>query len=283
VGYASGFLANAQRVGNDLPGAEETFARAWKLWRAGAGADPRGLLAEWRLLDREASLHRDRRQFAEALARLDRALAAAPREAAGRILMNKAVALEHMGEAEWAIEALREAAPLVDGRREPRILFGLRFNLIVNLCHLGRYEEAETLLPEVQELAVALRKELDLVRVTWLRGKIAAGLGRGEEARQCFEQVRREFTAREMAYDCALVTLELAALYLEQGRTHEVRALAEEMLWIFRAQGVHREAVAAIQVFRDAAREEAATVELARRVVLFLCRAQHDPELRFEG
>ena len=133
--------------------------------------------------------------------------------------MNKAVTLEQMGEAERAIEALREAAPLVDGRREPRLLFGLRFNLIVNLCHLRRYAEAAALLPEVQELAVALRKELDLLRVVWLKGKIEAGLGWDEEARIAFEQVRGEFTAREIAYDCALVTLELAVLLLEQGHT----------------------------------------------------------------
>jgi tetratricopeptide (TPR) repeat protein len=281
-GYTLGFLANAQRVGGDLPTAEATFARAWKLWDAGAGSD-QGLLAEWRLLDREASLYRDRRQFAKALDRLDRALAAAPRRYAGRILMNKAVAFEHMGKADHAIEALREAAPLIDSRREPRLPCVLRFNLIANLCHLGRYAEAETLLPEVQELALALRKELDLVRVVWLKGKVAAGLGHGEEARAAFEQVRRDFTAREIAYDCALVTLELAALLLDQGHVRDVRSLAEEMLWIFRAQEVHREALAALQVFCDAACREAASAELARRVALFLHRAQHDPQLRFEG
>jgi hypothetical protein len=188
-----------------------------------------------------------------------------------------------MGEAESAIEALRQAAPLVDGRRDPRLLFALRFNLIANLCRLKRHAEAQELLPEIQELAVALRKELDLVRVVWLRGKIAAGLGCDGEARAAFEQVRRDFTARGMAYDCALVSLELAALLLEQGHAREVRVLAGEMLWIFQAQRVHREALAALQVFCDAARQEEASAELARRVVLFLQRAQHDPGLRFEG
>jgi transcriptional regulator with XRE-family HTH domain/tetratricopeptide (TPR) repeat protein len=281
-GYTLGFLANAQRVSGDLPGAEATFARAWKLWEAGVGSD-QGLLAEWRLLDREASLLRERRRFGDALDRLHRALSTAPRQLAARILMNQAVLLEQMGEAELAIEALRKAAPLVDERQDPRLPCVLRFNLIVNLCHLGRYTEAEVLLPEVQKLALALRKELDLVRVVWLKGKITAGLERGEEARAAFEQVRRDFTTREMAYDCALVTLELAALLLEQGHTREVRTLAEEMLWIFRTQGVHREALAALQVFCDAARRDAASVELARRVALFLHRAQHDPQLRFEG
>jgi transcriptional regulator with XRE-family HTH domain len=278
-GYALAFVANAQRVAGFLPIAEETFLRAWKLWNAGAGS---GLLAEWRLLDREASLLRDQRQFNDALDRLDRALAVAPRTSVGRILMNKAFALEQMGEAKRAIGVLQEASPLIDGRREPRLFFGLRFNLVTNLLHLDRFEEAAELLPEVQRLALALRKELDVVRGVWLKGKIEAGLGHGAEARAAFEQVRREFTTRENAYDCARVTMDLAVLLLEQGPTGKVRDLAREMLWIFRSQGLSNEALAALKIFCDAARNDAATVELARRVALFLELAQRDPNLRFE-
>lgn len=280
-GYALAYLANARRVAGDLPGAEETLDRAWKLWKAGAIADP-GLLEEWRLLALEASLHRDRRRFREALDRLDKAQAAAPPEAIGRILVKKAATLDQMGEAERTIEVLREAAPHVDGQREPRLLFGLRFILAANLCQLGRNEEAEMLLPEVRALAMALRKELDLVRVVWLDGKVAAGLGHQAEAAVKFEQVRREFTAREIAWDSALVTLDLAALYLKDGRTREVRALAEEMVWIFRSQGVHREALAALQLFFNAAWQETATEEMARKIGQYLHRVQKDPELRFE-
>jgi hypothetical protein len=46
--------------------------------------------------------------------------------------------------------------------------------------------------------------------------------------------------------------------------------------------GVQPEALAAIGIFCEAARREAATVELARRVIRFLDRSQHDPELKFE-
>ena|ERR1700681_1930628 len=43
-----------------------------------------------------------------------------------------------------------------------------------------------------------------------------------------------------------------------------------------------REALAALQIFCDAAKRETATVEMTRQVVKFLYRAQHDPEMRFE-
>jgi tetratricopeptide (TPR) repeat protein len=282
LGYTLAFLANARRVACDLPGAEAAFVQAWKFWSAGAGADP-GLLGKWRLPDLEASLRRDQRRFPEALAGMEKARAEAPPEAVSRILVNKATILDQMGDAEQAIETIREAVPLVDGRREPRLLFGLRFTLSANLCHLGRYQEAELGLPGVRALAVGLRRELDLVRVTWLEGKVAAGLGRLTAARAAFEQARREFTARGMAYDCALVTLELAELDLREGRVSEVRALAEEMAWVFRAQGIHREALAALQLFSEAARTEASTVELARRVLQYLYRAQQDSGVRFEA
>ena len=272
-GYTLAFLANAKRVASDLKGAEEAFAQAWNLWKAGTEVFP-GLLPEWRLLDLEASLHNDRRRFREALDRLARARAGAPPEAAVRILVKQAAILDQMGEAEQAIKVVREAAPLVDGERDPRLLFGLRFILAANLCALGRHTEAEPLLSEVRELAVALNKNLDLVRVLWLEGRLRSGLGRTREAVDAFEQVRREFTTRKIAYNAALVTLELAELYLAEGRTREVRDLAEEMMWVFRSQGIDREALVALKLFFDAVRTEAATAEMARRAVADLKKAR---------
>ncbi|MDP9120396.1 MAG: hypothetical protein M3O15_03365 [Acidobacteriota bacterium] len=116
----------------------------------------------------------------------------------------------------------------------------------------------------------------------WLEGRVAAGLGRPGEGAAAFEQVRQEFRERGMAYDYGLVTLELAALHLAQGRNAEVRELAPQLVWIFEVNGIHREALAALRLFRQAALEERLTGELARRMVRYLYRAQDNPELRFE-
>jgi hypothetical protein len=51
------------------------------------------------------------------------------------------------------------------------------------------------------------------------------------------------------------------------------------MLWIFRAQGVHQEALAALKLFYDAAQQEAATVELARRVIAEIEQARRSAPL----
>jgi transcriptional regulator with XRE-family HTH domain len=281
-GYAFAFVGNAQRVGNDLAAAEASFATAWRRWREG-GAAAGGALGEWRLLDLEASLRRAQRRFEAALGLLERALALAPADARGRILLNRAFTLEQAGDVAAATATLREAAPLVAAAGEPRERFGLLFNLLVTFCHLGRYHDAEAGLPALRALTFELGNRLDLLRVMWLSGRVAAGLGRGEEARAAFEQVRREFAALGNGYDAALASLELAVLHLEEGRPGEVRALAAEMVATFGAQRVHREALAALALFRKAAEAETATAELARRLIDYLERARHDPRLRFDG
>jgi tetratricopeptide (TPR) repeat protein len=123
---------------------------------------------------------------------------------------------------------------------------------------------------------------LDLTRCRWLQGQIDAGLRRMAEAATAFREVRRVFLEHPLPYDYALVSLDLSLVLLEEGRTAEVREIAEEMLWIFKAQEVHREALAALRLFCEAARQETATVALARRVERFLRRAQLNPALRFE-
>jgi tetratricopeptide (TPR) repeat protein len=279
-GYAWVFIANARRVGGDMLAAAEGFATARQLWEAGASADP-GILAAWRLPDREASLRR-RDDSKQALALHDEALALAPPEAKGRVLLNKAFTLEQIEELELALAALLEAQPLLERHKDPRLPWALRFNLTVILCKLGRFLDAEAAMPEVVELAAALRNELDLVRVLWLRSRIDLGFGRPGEAEAALEQVRLAFRKRGIAYDFAKVTLELAVLLGTEGRLSEVRALAQQTLWIFKAQGIHSEAKRALRLFCEAAEAERLSVMRARQILRYLEQAQKNPALRFE-
>jgi len=148
------------------------------------------------------------------------------------------------------------------------MLFALRFNMADDLCQLERFEEAAELLPQVRELALQQANELDLIRVGWLTARVAAGEGRTADAIAGLEQVTRDFTVRELPYNAALSSLDLSVLWLKAGRTAEVRELAVAMSWIFKARGIDREALAALRFFCDAARQERATVELARQVIV---------------
>jgi tetratricopeptide (TPR) repeat protein len=267
-GYCWAHVANARRVANDLAGADEVFARAWDLWRAGEDSEP-DLLAEWRLFSLEASLRRDERRLVEALKLLEQAQASAGSDpfAIARILLKRENVFLLMGDTQNALTVLVEAAPIVEASHDERLLFALRFKSAFHLCHLERYEEVAKLLPQVRELAVQQANELDLIRVAWLTAKVAAGQGQTEEAIAGLEQVSRSFIAREMPYDAALSFLDLSVVWLMAGRTAEVKALAVAMGWIFKAKGVQREALISLGVFFEAALQESATEALARRVM----------------
>src|SRR4029079_10296663 len=109
------------------------------------------------------------------------------------------------------------------------------------LCARHTPAEAEARLPELRRLTAELGNALDKVKLRWLEGRGAAGLGRRPEAIAALAWVRQEFARRDNGYYTALATLELAVLYLEEGRSAEVKALAREMEPIFKAEGVDPE------------------------------------------
>lgn len=281
LGYARAHLANALRVGGDLPAAEAELTRAELLWHAGAAADP-GLLNEARVLHLKASLRRDQRHLDETLALLDTALVIDRWGETTSLLLGKAMALEALGEFELSLSCLWQVAAQVDDERQPWLSYIVRKNLTLSLCRLGHHAEAERLLPEVRTLAAQMGKQLESLRVLWVEGLVAAGRGRSEEAIGILGQVRAEFDERHIAFDTALVTLELAEVHAGLGHTAEVKALARESAPVFHDQGVHPEARRALDLFCRAAEEERATAELVRRLVAYLYRVRHDPRLRFE-
>ena len=281
-GYAWAHVGNARRVKGDLPAADEAFGRAQKLWSAGVGENS-GLLEEARVLDLEASLRRDQTRFERCLQLLDLALAVDRGNLRRHLLVNKANAFLALGNFEAAIDVLRQATPLVEQGSESRLLFALKFNLAANLSFLGQHKEAEFMLPHLRTLAAMHGNNVDLIRLRWLDARIAAGMGRRRQAVEGLSSVREDFASRDLSYDMALVSLELSVLYLEDDRISEVRTLARQMAPVFQAQGVHRETLAALRVFRDAVEREVVTVELVRKLVRYFLHAQYDPSLRFEG
>jgi tetratricopeptide (TPR) repeat protein len=264
-------------VSGDLGSAEIAMEEAKRLWNA--GSDPASVLDPGRLPDLEASLRRDQRRLPEALALLDEAASVGRRPE--RALLQKGYTLEVMGEYERAVETLLRAAPLVIQQGDPRLESILSGNLALNYCHLGRFEEAALLARRVCAAALETGDEIEALRMIWAQGRIAAGLGRTGEARSLLVQARREFAARGMEYDVALALLEESVLLLGNGQESEVKHLTRELAVLFDTKGVHREALAALRLFQEAVEQEQATADLARRVLRYLFRARHDPDLRF--
>ena len=282
-GLCWGFLANARRVKGDFPASDSAFLQSDRLWQAGAVADPGLILDGTRLLDLKASLRRSQGRFKESLDLLSQAMDASQAdETTARLLLLKSTVLEQMSDWRGAIDALKKARPLVEEQGILRNVWVLEFNLCTSFCDAGLYDEAEELLPKVKRLAIQLGNGLDLLRCRWLRGRLSAGKGLLEDASDELEYVVGQLVALGIAFDSARACLDLSQLNLQQGRLAEVKRLAAQMVAVFKAQGVHREALGAVILFQQAAEQEKATVELARKLSAYLRCAQYSPGLRFE-
>jgi tetratricopeptide (TPR) repeat protein/transcriptional regulator with XRE-family HTH domain len=281
AGWAGVHVANGHRVCNNLKAMEAALERALRQWDEGAPGDP-GLLDPAVVPWIEAACRRAQRKFKKAMRRIDEALELDRGELRAKILLSKSMILKALGDFEASTLALQEAAPLIDGRKEPRLALYLKFNLLSDLSRLGRAQEAEGGLGEVNRLAERIGEQLELARIVWLRGLIAAGVGRFAEAEASLRQARRDFEVHGLAFDYALVSLDLSLVLQEQDRLGEVRTIAGELLEIFKRLEIDREAWMALRVFCEAAQREVATIELTRRVLHFLLRAQQYPGLRFE-
>ncbi|HEX2223159.1 MAG TPA: zf-HC2 domain-containing protein [Thermoanaerobaculia bacterium] len=279
-GRAWSYLGNTWRILGDFWQAEQAFQNAEQHFSRG-WLDP---LDDALLLTLKASLRRAQRRFDEAHRMLDEAVAIY-REVnephlQGRALMKKGLTWQSQGEFEAAITCLRNCLFLLDGNQEARLLVAAQANLILCLHDSGQSRAAAALIPEARQLLLEVGKRGDLLRLRWTEGRVLAALQRNAEAEAAFLEVREGFVDDRAVYDAALVCLDLAALYARQGRTAEVRRLVSEMLPVFRACDVHREAIAALIVL-EKAEEKELTLGLLEEVAGFLKQVRSNPALRF--
>lgn len=276
------YIGNAHRVAANLLEAEKAFGVALDHLRRGT----REPMERAIFLDLKASLLRAEHRFDEAIRLLKRArtlfLAVGETHRASRSLVKTALVHSFAGNPETAIPLYRQALELIDPTLEPRLLLSTWHNLIDDLADLGRAMEAQKLFVQAAPLYCQFREAWVHNRRDWVEGKIARGMGRHEKAEALFLRARAGFVAEDAAYDTALVSLDLATLYAEQGRNAELRRLAEEMVPIFSSRQIHREALAALALWKQAVEAESAGIELVAEIAAYLKRARHDQALRFQ-
>jgi len=279
-------VANAHRVIGDLPDADRMMTRAVDCRSRGTG-DAR-LLA--RLSDLAASLACAQRRFDQAFRLLDIAysiyIKLGDRHAAGRVLIARGLYAGHTGEPLEGIRFLVHGLNTIDRAREPKMAFVALHNIVLLRVELGEYEEAQRSLQQMKPLYARFTDELVDVKLRWVEGKIAAGLGDLEEAEEAFAEARDRFDRIGLGYRAAVVSLDLVAVWLQQGRTAEIRQLVAELLVTFKAVGVEREALAGVLLLRDAVECEQATLELLQLIAHSLGKLDGrsapplDPEVR---
>jgi tetratricopeptide (TPR) repeat protein len=279
---SSAYLGNVSRMRGDVQEAQRRFYYARYLIKYEGVAEPR-IYAEVDWL--EGSLQLDQRHFAEAEELLTRSITlytiAGDREKAGQPLLTLGLVHYHRGNYAKAIEATQEATYLLSEEADPRIYLSARHNLTLYHCEAGNYHAASDALHQDRDLYARFPDAWTQLRLVWLEGKIAHGLGNLEAAEKAFLATRSGFVEEGAGYDAAMVSIDLATIYTQQGRADEALRIAEEMHVVFKAEDVHREAVAALLLFQEAARQKSLTVEKLRDLSEYLKAARGNPSLRF--
>jgi tetratricopeptide (TPR) repeat protein len=235
-------------------------------------------------MDLAASLSIDQRRFQEAFRLLDATYqmhrAAGDLHAAGRTLISKGIATGHALDPEGAIRLLGEALRLIDTRRDPKLVLAAVQNLLSFLVEVGRLGEARRILEQSRPLYDVYAERLDRLKVRWLEGFMAAEQGDDATAETAYSDVRAGFSEAELPYDAALVSLDLAAVWLRNGRHREIAGMIDEMVAIFRARNIRREAIGALLMLREACERQGATAALLRTVTSELQRLEREPARR---
>lgn len=282
IALATAYMANAFRAFGELRQASEQFAHARYVISHEGVTDPE-ILA--RVDDLEGSLRKDQRLYKEAEELMNRAmmlyrLSRAKSEEV-RVLLKLGSLYFYEGDVDRAIETVRGALRRLRREAEPRLFLCARHNLVTYLAEAGFYQQAADSFARDQDLYRGFPDEWTQLRYTWLQGRIAGGLGDLDTAEAALTTTREGFIARGHGFDAAQVSLDLAVLYARAGRTVELRSLAEEIAPIFEALDVHREALAALLLFQEAARKEALSLALLRDLRAYFREARADPSLRF--
>jgi tetratricopeptide (TPR) repeat protein len=260
---ALAYAANAARVLGRLEAAREGFRDARFLLRRIADAGDRELRAELNLL--ECSLLRDQRDFTGAAKLGERALRAYRMLGFAReitsTLLKLGTVYYHQGRLGLARQVTEEALEHLSSTPEDRLYFYARKNLAIWLAELGELGAASKHLEAVRPWVEACGEAATCLRFRWVEGILAERRGDRPSAEEAFLEVHRGFAELSQPYDAASVALQLATLYLVDGRTDEVKELALELVPTFEALGIEREAQMARALYNDAVQQERQSIQ----------------------
>jgi tetratricopeptide (TPR) repeat protein len=276
-------LGNAYRVADDLDAADLALGRAAELYLEGS----RDELLGAHLFDLQASLFAARRSFAAALQTLDVVheiyVRHGDQHRAGRALIAKGSFSGIANDPEGAIRLLQRGLAMIDAGREPRLTLTAVHNTAFFLVTCGRFREARSLLWQNLPLYEEHGGQLDRIKLQGLRGLICAGLGELGRAEEYLVAARRGFEEAGVRYHASIAGLDLAVVWLRQGRRTEARDLVLDCVRVFLELRIHREALAAVLVLQRAFEKGLEADALLDKARDFLRRIEQDPALTFES
>jgi tetratricopeptide (TPR) repeat protein len=273
---ALGALGNSLRLASDFAAAESAFQAAREELARGTG-DPQ---EEAALISLEASLLKDLGEFERAVAILEKARAIYQTldepHMEGRTVLQQADAIGY-ARPEAAVTLAQEGLALIDPLREPRLEWCGRHTLALFLNDAGKPREALALLETSRPLYAQFKDPWTRIRLHWLEGKIARSLGDLAEAEETFKRLWYDLQDPAYAHELTLLSIDLAEVYVEEGKHEEALELVEEFGPLLEDWGMHAEGRALWLLMQKAVQERRTEATLFRRMAEYLSRAWFVP------
>jgi tetratricopeptide (TPR) repeat protein len=243
-------LGNAYRVNDELARAATALGEAAHWYERGTGDE--ALLA--RLGELAASLYRDQRDFEKAIGLLSRVRQIyqriGDRANTARATIKEAITTDEAGNPESAIRLFLVGLHSLGSRGDTHLKLTAIHGLALSLIAAGQADSARLLVAGARRLYGGAG-ELNRFRLVWLRGKVWSALEMDRRAEGALRRASNAFREVGKPYDAALVSLDLALLWLRQGRRDAIVDLVGEMLQTFQALGIQREVLATFVVLRQ--------------------------------
>jgi tetratricopeptide (TPR) repeat protein len=275
-------LADALRLDHQLEAAQARLLQAWEALGEGTG-DP---LERAALLRVEASLQTTLGDYAAAVARLRSAASIyrlyGDRHQEGRTLQKLALAVGWEDPVEGTRCAERALA-LIEPGRQPRIELASRHALIWFLNDCGLAWQALDLLEQSRPLYLQLGESPPRLLLPWLEARICRRLGQLAAAERGLVAVWHDFREAGFPQELTQVSLDLAEVYIAQGKTRHAIRLLKSFHGILGQWGMHTEGMAAwLLLIEAAAGETRRAQDLTRQAARYFRWAWRRP-LPFAG
>ena len=270
---------NAFRVAGDLAAAEAAFLALHRF------LGERNLRLDdlhQEVASLEASLRREQGRYRDAVELLDTAIklvqVAGDSEELASLLVKRGDVHRLAENPDAAGHDLRRALALLDPEATPHLFRCAVGSYCFHLCEVGDYEQAEALLERHRATFECPDDPWAGVRRTGLRGYIAHGRGQLAAAERRFLEVRDWYAGHDQPFRAALSSLDLARLYLEQGRHRELAELARWMGKVFESRELPTRTAVALMLFQQAVAAQQISVEALRGLRICLEPGPNPPE-----
>ena len=156
------------------------------------------------------------------------------------------------GDRDDAFELVRKAARRHRGDRDPRLGLILATSLALFQSEMGHPRRALAAFTRPEPRQLASCGHMDLARFAWAESMIHRRLGDLDRAVALLAAGRQAFVDSPSPVIYACATLDLGYLHLDLGKSDRAVALAAEAFPLFAVQGLQREMLEALDLFRRA-------------------------------